>query len=306
MHPIESSRGSPETLPLVRSAEAESASAEVLAPPRIHPTAVISPGARLGKGVVIGPFSVIDDDVEIGTGTILGPHATILRFTTLGRNCRIHSGAVLGDLPQDQAYSGAESRVEIADSCVIREGVTIHRGTRPGSVTSVGEGSLLMACSHVGHNSRVGRRVTLANGALLAGYSEIGDQAFISGNCLVHQFSRVGRLAMMSGGSATQMDVPPYCITQSLTANRVVNLNVIGLRRAGIASAERLALKRAFDLLYRSGLGTTEAVTAIENQLEGDAIRELCRFIRASQRGICKFFRDSGKANQDDAEPVAA
>jgi UDP-N-acetylglucosamine acyltransferase len=306
MHPLESSPGSPETLPLIRSAVAECASSDHPGPPQVHPTALVSPRARLGGGVVIGPFCVIEDDVEIGAGTILGPHTTILRYTSLGRDCRVHSGAVLGDLPQDQAYQGAESRVEIGDFCVIREGVTIHRGTKEGSVTTVGEGSLLMACSHVGHNSRVGRRVTLANGALLAGYTEIGDQAFISGNCLVHQFSRVGRLAMMSGGSATQMDVPPYCITQTLTANRVVNLNVIGLRRAGISSAERLALKRAFDLLYRSGLGTNQAVAAIEQQLEGETVRELCRFIRTSQRGICKLFRNSRKPEQDDSDAAAA
>jgi UDP-N-acetylglucosamine acyltransferase len=306
MHLPESSCGTPETLPLVRSADTGTASPEVFGPPRVHATAVVSPRARLGTGVVIGPFCVIEEDVEIGAGTILGPHVTVLRFTVLGHNCRVHSGAVLGDLPQDQAYEGAESRVEIADSCVIREGVTIHRGTKPGSATAVGEGSLLMACSHVGHNSRVGRRVTLANGALLAGYTEIGDQAFISGNCLVHQFSRVGRLAMMSGGSATQMDVPPFCITQSLTANRVVSLNVIGLQRAGVSPAERQVLKRAFDLLYRSGLGTTEAVASIEAQLEGEAVRELCRFLRTSQRGICKLFRDTRKADQDGGESVAA
>lgn len=273
---------------------------------RIHPTALVSPRARLGAGVVIGPFCVIEDDVEIGAGTVVGPHVTILPFTTLGIACRLHSGAVLGDLPQDQAYQEGQSGVRIGDRCVIREHVTIHRGTRSGTVTEVGEGCLLMACSHVGHNTILGRRVTLANGALLAGYTDIGDQAFISGNCLVHQFARVGTLAMMSGGSATQMDVPPFCITRTLTANTVIGLNVVGLRRAGICAVERRVLKQAFDMIYRSGRGVLEAAEAIEQLPQTDAIRALCRFLRTSHRGICKFFRSEMAPIDAESDSLAA
>lgn len=271
----------------------------------VHPTAVVSPRSRLGAGVVIGPLSVVEDDVEIGAGTVVGPHVTILRFTTLGIGCRVHAGAVLGDLPQDQAYGGAESGVQIGDRCVIRECATVHRGTKAGTITEVGDECLLMACSHVGHNARLGRRVTLANGALLAGYTDIGDQAFISGNCLVHQFARVGKLAMMAGGSATQMDVPPFCLTRTLTPNTVLSLNVVGLRRAGMAVAERRILKDAFTLLYRSGRGVSEAIEAIEQLPQTDAIRELCRFLRTSKRGICKFFRDS-TISRDEPDVLAA
>lgn len=273
--------------------------------PSIHPSAVVSPRARLGPGVVIGPLAVIDDEVDIGAGTIIGPHVTILKYTALGSGCRIHSGAVLGDLPQDQAYAGAQSGVRFGDRCVIRECVTVHRGTKDGTFTEIGDDSLLMACSHVGHNALLGRRVTLANGALLAGYTEIGDQAFISGNCLVHQFARVGRLAMMAGGSATQMDVPPFCMTQTLTPNTVTSLNVVGLRRAGMSSAERRLLKDAFGLLYRTGLGVTDAVAAIEQLPQTEAIRELCRFLRSSKRGICRFFRETPKPD-DDSDSLAA
>ncbi|MGE5195115.1 MAG: acyl-ACP--UDP-N-acetylglucosamine O-acyltransferase [Deltaproteobacteria bacterium] len=275
-------------------------------PPVIHPTAVVSPKARLGDGVSIGPFCVVEDDVEIGAGTAVGPHVTILRFTTLGPACRVHSGAVLGDLPQDQRFRDAVSYVRIGAGCVIREGATVHRGTEPGSATVVGDGSLLMAASHVGHNARVGRKVTLANGALLAGYSEIDDFAFLSGHCLVHQFTRVGMLAMMSGGSAAQMDVPPFCITQSLTTNSVVFLNVVGLKRFGMPADERRALRRAFDLLYRSGLSVPSAIAAIEGEIDTPSARELCRFLRSSKRGICKFFRDERRHEEPRDDALAA
>lgn len=275
-------------------------------PNRVHPTAIISAAARLGAGITVGPFCVIEGKVEIGDGCVLGPHVTILSHTTLGQRCQLHAGAILGDLPQDQAYEGAESSVRIGDDCVVRECVTVHRGTKPGTVTEIGDGCLLMACSHVGHNAKLGKNVTLANGALLAGYTEIGDRAFISGNCLVHQFTRVGTLAMMSGGSATQMDVPPFCITRSLASNTVVGLNVIGLRRAGMPADERNALKRAFDILYRSGMSVSSAVAVIESQFDSPATNELCEFLRNSKRGVCKFFRDARKAGDGDSDPALA
>lgn len=272
----------------------------------IHPTAVISPEARLGSGVVVGPFCVVDQHVEIGDGCRLGPHVTIHAFTTLGSECHVHAGAVLGDVPQDHAYRETESGVRIGPRTVIRECVTIHRGTKPGTITEVGSDCLLMACSHVGHNARVGDFVTMANGALLAGYTDIGDRAFISGNCLVHQFTRVGRLAMMAGGSATQMDVPPFCITRTLALNTVIGLNVIGLRRAGFPAYERLALKRAFDVLYRSGLGVNHALDLIESQPMTDAVREFSRFIRESKRGVCKLFRKAARSDEAGTTPPEA
>ncbi len=275
-------------------------------PGSIHSTAVVSAKARLGSGVAIGPFCVVDDDVEIGEGCQIGPHATILRYTTLGPACRVHSTAVLGDLPQDQRYRDAISHVRIGAGCVIREGVTVHRGTEPGSTTIVGDGSLLMANSHVGHNVCVGRNVTLANGTLLGGYSEIGDYAFLSGNCLVHQFTRVGMLAMMSGGSAAQMDVPPFCMTRSLATNVVVCLNVVGLKRSGMPAHERAALKRGFDILYRSGLSVSAAIESIEREIDTPSSRELCRFLRTSKRGICKFFRDEPRRDEASDESLAA
>lgn len=258
---------------------------------RIHPTAVVEPGAELGEGVTVGPFAYIDTQVKIGVGCTIGPRATLLRYTTLGENCRVHAGAVIGDTPQDLAFEDAETYVQIGDRCDLREGCTVHRGTKPGSVTVVGDDCLLMANSHVAHNAQIGHRVILANNALIAGYAQVGDRAFISGGCLVHQFTRVGRLVMMSGGSAVQKDVPPFFMTRSVTINTIMGLNVVGLRRAGLSSEERHVLKRAIQVLYQSGLSIPSAVDKLEQELDSPLIDEICEFIRTSERGICKFFR---------------
>lgn len=253
----------------------------------------------------MGPFCLVDERVVLGAGVILGPRVTLFPGTTIGPRCRIHANAVVGDLPQDLNFRGGESLVRIGSDCVLREAVTIHRGTMPGTVTEIGDGCLLMACSHVGHNARLGNEAVLANGALLAGYAEIGERAFISGNCLIHQYARVGRLAMMSGGSAAQMDVPPFCITRSVCANTVIGLNVIGLRRAGVSSAERQALKQAFHTLYRAGLSVSHALETIQSGPTTPLVRELCEFVRQSKRGICKFVRDV-RAIDDERPPLAA
>ncbi|MBD2580542.1 acyl-ACP--UDP-N-acetylglucosamine O-acyltransferase [Oscillatoria sp. FACHB-1406] len=259
----------------------------------IHPTAVVEPGAKLGKEITVGPFAYIQDDVEIGDRCVIGPHVSLLRYTRLGENCRVHSGATLGDLPQDVAFKDEESYVRIGDNCTIREGVTIHRGTKAGTLTEVGRDCLLMAYSHLAHNVKVGNKVIISNGALLAGYAEVGDRVFISGNCLVHQFTRIGRLAMLSGGTAIQKDVPPFCITRSMCSNTVMGLNVVGLRRAGYTSEERLYLKRALRALYRSDITVSQAVNRIEAEFSSALVGELCEFVKDSKRGICKFVKGS-------------
>jgi UDP-N-acetylglucosamine acyltransferase len=217
---------------------------------RIHPTALIE------DGVVIG------DDVEIG------PHAVVFSHATIGPHCRIHTGAVIGDVPQDLAFKNVESFVRIGAGCVIREHVTIHRGTKEGTGTVVGDDCYLMAHSHLGHNVQLGRQVILANGVLLAGYVEIGDLAFIT---------------------AAAKDVPPFCTTRALTLNRVTALNVIGMRRAGMAPTERAEVKEAFRLLYRAGLNVTQALDAIRGKFQGGPAIEMCDFIAASKRGICRL-----------------
>ena len=266
----------------------------------IHPTAVIEPGVELGEGVTVGAFTYIGHSVKIGDRCTINPHVTILPYTTLGAGCKVHSGAVLGDVPQDLAFKDEASFVRIGENCVIREGVTIHRGTKAGTVTEIGDRCLFMAQSHAAHNVKVGNDVIVANGALLAGYVEVGDRTFISGNCLVHQFTRIGRLAMMSGGSAVQKDVLPFCITRSVSPNTIMGLNVVGLRRAGFTASDRRDLKQALKVLYSSGLNISQATDELE-QAESALVQEWCQFIRSSKRGICKFFKRSSQSEEDDA-----
>lgn len=264
---------------------------------RIHPTAVVSSSARIGRGVTIGPQCFIDEQVVIGDGCVIGPQACILRHTTLGARCQVHARTVLGDVPQDRSFAGGDSYVVIGDDCILREGVTIHRGTQPGSTTRLGNGCLLMAGAHVAHNCVVGEQVTLINNATLAGHVHVGDRAVLSANCLVHQFTRIGRLAMLAGASGVQMDVPPFCMTQSMNTNTIVGLNVVGLRRAEFSPDERREIKAAFNVLYRSGLLVPQAVERLEREFHSPHVRELVDFIKGSKRGICKFVRDA------EAEP---
>lgn len=262
----------------------------------VHQTAVIEAGAKLGKDVTVGPFAWVDRDTEIGDGCVIGPHVVVHRHTSIGRGCRVHAGAVLGDLPQDVAFRpDAVSWVRIGANCVIREGVTIHRGTKADTATVVGDGCFLMANSHLGHNVRLGDGVILANGALLAGYVEVGDRAFISGNAAVHQFVRIGRLAMLSGCAAITKDVPPFCTTRAASLNYIAGLNVVGMRRAGMSPADRQTVRRAFKILFRSGLNVAQALGRLKAEFPAGPARDFWAFVEASKRGICAFGGTDGE-----------
>jgi UDP-N-acetylglucosamine acyltransferase len=249
----------------------------------IHSTAVIHPGARLGETVEIGPYVVIEDDVVIGDRSSIGAHTVVKRHTRMGRENRVSEHVVIGGEPQDYKFDGSRSYVSIGDGNLIREGVTIHRGSTPEAHTSVGDNCFLMVASHVAHDCRIGNRVVLTNGALLAGFVNIADGAIISGNVVIHQFCRVGRLAFAGGGARVSQDCLPFMITEGSPA-RARALNAVGLRRAGFPPEEIASLKRALRVL-RTSSGLEEALKALGDDAS-PSVTELVRFIRDSKRGF--------------------
>lgn len=253
----------------------------------IHPTAVVDPRAEIHPEAELGPYAVVDGPAKIGAGTRLWPHAVVMGWTEMGEGNEVHSGAVLGDAPQDLSYKGARSYVRIGHRNVFREGVQVHRGTAPDSVTVLGDDNLLMANSHVAHNCRMGNHVILTNNAVLGGYVEIDDRAILSASCAVHPFVRIGQLAIMRGMSATSRDVPPFSIID--WQHTVRGLNVVGLTRAGFDPARIRVLKNAFQILFRKRRNLGASVKEIEATLDdpcGD-IAALLEFIRTSRRGVC-------------------
>ncbi len=253
----------------------------------IHKTAIIDPGAELGNDVEIGPFTIIESDVTIGDGTVIGPNVCIKPYTTIGQYCNVHAGAVLGGIPQDVNFKGGKSFVTIGANCQIRECVTINRGTQTDSVTEIGNDCFLMALSHFGHNVKLGNKVIVANGALLAGYVEVGDHVFISGNCVLHQFVTIGRLAMLGGGCGVTKDIPPFCLVKPVEINTIACLNSVGLRRSTLSKKDRQEIKEAFKLLYLSGLNISHALEKIKSAYPTGPASEFSAFIDKSKRGIC-------------------
>jgi UDP-N-acetylglucosamine acyltransferase len=252
--------------------------------PRVHPSAVIDPAARLAADVTVGPYAVIEGPVVLGPGCVIRPHVHLIGPLTLGRDNVVGTGTVLGDRPQHVRFDGAPTGVVAGDGNVFREHVTVHSGTLPEG-TRIGHKNYFMAHSHVAHDCRLGDQCILANGALLGGHVEVAGGVFISGNCAVHQFSRIGRLAMMSGGATISKDIPPFFMVEG--RNRLVGVNVVGLRRAGMDNADIQAIREAYRILYMQRKVLPAAVEAIEHSLGGAAVvAELVAFIRDSKRGI--------------------
>lgn len=264
--------------------------------PRIHPTAVIAPEAELAADVVVGAFVVIEGKVRVGPGCVLRPHAQLLGPLTMGKNNLVCGGAVLGERPQHTKYADEPTSVEIGDNNIFREGVTVHRATTHSWVTRIGSDNFLMVNSHVAHDCQVGNRCIFANGALVAGHCVISDNVYLSGNAAVHQFMRIGRLALLSGCSTTTKDIPPFVIQQG--RNTVAGVNVIGMRRAGIPADEIRDVRAAFHILFRAGLATPNAMLRIETEIgTSAAVTELLEFIRTSTRGINNI-RDRDRENE--------
>jgi UDP-N-acetylglucosamine acyltransferase len=252
----------------------------------IDATARISPSAQIEEDVTIGPHVLVGEHSRIGSGTVVMANAVIGPWTTVGRNNSIHYGAIIGHDPQDFGYNGEESHLKVGDGNIFREYVTVHRGNRPGSETTIGNANYFMVQSHVAHNCSVGNHTILAGGSLLAGHVTVDDRAIISGNCVVHQFCRVGTLSMMRGLSRTSRDVPPFCIMDETHTVRAINL--VGLRRNGFDATRVRALRNAFKLLFRGGPNMKENLERAEAELSFTAdVRMLIDFIKNSKRGVC-------------------
>ena len=253
----------------------------------IAPTARVHPEARIGPRTRIGEFCIVEQDVVLGEDNLLEPYVFVRRWTSLGDRNEISAGTVLGTDPLDKNFKGDRSYLNIGNDNKIREHYTISRGTKPESVTSLGNGNYIMTSGHVAHNCTVGSNTVIASCALIAGYVEIEDQAFISGGVVVHQFSKIGRLAMIGGNTRVNLDVPPFFLYSGFNVE-AKGLNVVGLKRAGFTLAQVSRLKKAYHLLYRSGLHLDTALERIETELPDENTAHLVAFIRRSERGICR------------------
>lgn len=254
----------------------------------IHPTAVVHPSAKLGHNVKVGPHSVIGPEVEIGPDCVVGTSVLIEGSTIIGRNNRFFHGAAIGCEPQDKKYVGEPSYVEIGDNNDFREYVTLHLATGEGNITRVGSGNLLMAYVHVAHNCVIHDNTVLANAVNLAGHVEVESNAIIGGLTPVHQFCRIGTYAFIGGGSRLPQDVPPF-IKVAGNPVEVAGINSIGLKRNGFSDDDLMNLKKAYRILYRSGLNVTQAMERIAADCQLTAhIEELMAFIRRSDRGIVR------------------
>ena len=252
----------------------------------IHPTAVVSPNAEIGKNVEIGPYAIIDDDVRIGDDCFIDAHVKIGQYTTIGPRCRIYFGAFVGAEPQDHRfYKGIQSYTEIGSDTVIREYVTIHRPPFEFLKTTIGNHVLLMAFVHLGHDVIIGDRVTIANNTALSGHVQVGPGAVISGFVLVHQFCRIGALAMIGPTARIGQDIPPFCMLRE--TNFITGPNTIGLRRAGMSNEQRLAIRKAIRTFFFEGLNAKNALEQIEREEHLlPEVRMFVNFIKESHRGI--------------------
>lgn len=262
----------------------------------IHPTAIVHPQAHVDSTVVVGPYVVIDAGVTLGAHCHVGPHAYLTGHTLIGSHNQFHAGCVIGDAPQDLKYKNEPTRLRIGDHNVFREHATVHRSTKPEDETLIGSHNFLMANSHVGHNARLGNHVILANGALLAGHVSVDDKVFISGNCLVHQFVRIGTMALMQGGSGISKDLPPYTIARG--DNGICGLNTVGLRRAGLTSEDRLELKKLYHALFRTGGKWQDKLKSAQKEFKGTASKTLLDFVAATKRGICSDVGQSSPSEE--------
>jgi UDP-N-acetylglucosamine acyltransferase len=266
----------------------------------IHPTAIIDSRAEIDPTASIGPYAIIEGPVKLRANVKVEAHAQVLGDATIGAGTVIGRAAIIGADPQDLSFKPeTESFTVIGENNVIREQVTIHRGSKTGSATRVGEGNFIMATAHFAHDVQIGNKNVIANAALLAGHVHVGNNVFIGGGSVFHQFIRIGDFCMFQGNSSFSKDLPPYCIGNLL--NRVAGINVIGLRRAGFTAADRAEVKRVVDLLFRSGLNRSQALEAIAQEAWGTPAQRFIDFIQApSKKGIARMHLKMGEPDDEE------
>jgi UDP-N-acetylglucosamine acyltransferase len=255
-----------------------------------QPFSHIHPSAKLADTVIVEPFVTISKNVEIGAGTWIGPHVTIMEGARIGKNCKIFPGAVISAVPQDLKYKGEDSTVEIGNNVIIREYVTINRGTAHSMKTSIGNNTMLMAYVHIAHDCMIGDNCILANNVNLAGHITIEDYAILGGACNIQQFTKIGKYAFLSGGSLVNKDIPPF-VRAARHPTAYAGVNSIGLRRKGFTNEQINAIHDIYRILYLKGLNTSNALKLIETEIPSSPEKdEIVPFIRESVRGIMKGF----------------
>lgn len=257
---------------------------------KIHPLATVAPGAKLGENVEVGPYAVIYDNVEIGDGTVIYPHATIFEYVKMGRDCAVFPGAVVGAVPQDLKFEGEVTYVEIGDRVTIRECATINRGTAASGkrVTKIGDDTLIMSYVHVAHDCTVGKHCILVSFVGIAGETDVDDWAILGGSTVVHQFSHIGKHAMVGGGSKVNKDIPPYALCGREPVC-FAGVNIVGLRRRGFDADVIRNIRDIYDTLYFQGLNISDACAKIEAGFPDSPEKaEILEFIRNSKRGIVR------------------
>ena len=259
----------------------------------IHPTAIIDPKAELDSSVEVGPYCVIDAHVRVARGCRLYHGVYLTGWTEIGEDCVLHPGAIVGHAPQDTKYGGERSFCRIGPRTILREHVTIHRGTDPDSATTVGENCFLLAGAHVAHNCVVGSDVTLVNNVLLGGHVHVQDLVTIGGGAVVHQFVRIGKLAMITGNARITMDILPFALVD--VTGHIAGLNRVGLRRADVSPEDRDDLRKAYRLLFSSGLPFQQAVGELGKSAHTSCGQHLVRFLcEKTRRGFAGRVRTSG------------
>jgi UDP-N-acetylglucosamine acyltransferase len=254
--------------------------------PTIHPTAVIHPTAKIADGVEIGPYAVIGEDVTIAPRVQIGPHA-VVEFAQVGEACRIHAGAYVGTAPQDLKYRGERTTLILGSGCVVRESVTLNRGTAATGETRIGSRCLFMAYSHVAHDCIIGNEVILANSVAVAGHCEVGDSTIIGGMVGLHQFVRVGKMAMIGAGAMVPLDIAPYTMAWGDRA-RLNGLNLIGLRRRGFTGEQVAALKKAYREIFSTHQPIKDKLAAMSQETQIEPVKDLIEFLKQSSRGFCR------------------